>query len=124
MFGNWQFHSDYQSLLLDSLNKLKYLHSTSLKKYQEGISKLYLLNLDVIKDLIAPLFSNTGRPSGFQAQIFRSFVLMNHLHIYSITRWCRFELPNDLFFVLPLGFLLILSLLLACIMILLIDLFL
>jgi hypothetical protein len=53
MFGNWQFHSDYQSLLLDSLNKLKDLHSTSLKKYQEGISKLYLLNLDVIKDLVA-----------------------------------------------------------------------
>lgn len=95
MFGNWQSHSDYQSSLLDVLNKLKDSHSTSLNKYQEGISKLYILNLDVIKDLIAPLFSHTGRPSGFQAQIFRSFVLMNHLHIYSITRWCRFELPND-----------------------------
>jgi hypothetical protein len=95
MFGNWQSHSDYQSSLLDVLNKLKSLHPTSLKKYQDGISKLYLLNLDVIKDLITPLFSHTGRPSGFQAQIFRSFVLMNHLHIYSITRWCRFELPND-----------------------------
>jgi len=56
MFGNWQSHSDYQSFVLDELNKLKALHSTNLKKYQEGISKLYLLNLDVIKDLIAPYF--------------------------------------------------------------------
>ena len=95
MFGNWQSHDNYQSFLLDSLNKLNVLHSTSLKKYQDGISKLYLLNLDPIKELITPLFSNTGRPSSFQAQIFRSFVLMNHLHIYSITNWCRSELPND-----------------------------
>jgi len=50
MFGNWQSHSDYQSSLLDVLNKLKGYHSTSLNKYQEGISKLYILNLDVIKE--------------------------------------------------------------------------
>lgn len=95
MLGNWQSHHNYQSFLLDSLDKLKVLHSTSLIKYQEGISKLYLLNLDVIKDLITPLYSNTGRPSNLQAQIFRSYILMNHLHIYSVTKWCRFELPND-----------------------------
>ena len=54
----------------DSLNKLKGFHSTNLTRWQEGISKLYLLNFDVIKDLTTTLYSGTWQLSNLQTQTF------------------------------------------------------
>lgn len=89
MLGNWSSHSDYQTYLIDSLNSLLFSHEDKILEFQKGISKLYLLNLNPLKDLITHLFSNTGRPSTQQDIIFRSFVLMNDSKITSISTWCK-----------------------------------
>jgi hypothetical protein len=48
-------------------------------EYERSISKLYILNLDLLKPIIAPLYSNIGRPSINQPEIFRALVLMSDL---------------------------------------------
>jgi len=57
---------------------------------QEAINKMHLLNLDVIKPDFIPLFSPTGRPSNYQPEIFRSFVLMAHFKYGSIDEWVSY----------------------------------
>jgi hypothetical protein len=46
----------------------------------------FVLNLDLLKPIIAPLYSTTGRPSNLQTEIFRSFILMNTLG-YTLNNW-------------------------------------
>ena len=57
-------------------------------EYEESISKLYILNLDPLKPIIAPLYSTTGRPSENQPEIFRSLVMMNDLGL-SLDEWIK-----------------------------------
>ena len=95
MLGNWSSHSDYQTYLIDSLNNLFPSHKDKILEFQKGISKLYLLNLNPLKDLITHLFSNTGRPSTQQDIIFRSFVLMSDSKITSISTWCKKYLSKN-----------------------------
>ena len=48
------------------------------------------LNLDVIKPDFAPMFSTTGRPSNYQPEIFRSYILMSHYKFGSIDDWVSY----------------------------------
>ncbi|MDR1571502.1 MAG: hypothetical protein LBS32_03150, partial [Clostridiales Family XIII bacterium] len=64
-----------------------------LLEYEDIISKLYILDLDPMKSVVAPLYSNTGRPSNHQPEIFRTFVIMSGLGI-RIDDW-REKLKNN-----------------------------
>ncbi|MDW7672220.1 MAG: hypothetical protein SCM88_11110, partial [Bacillota bacterium] len=79
MLGNWPTHDEYQRFVVRELSILAQLDPSALFEYEKEISKLFILNLDALKTVIASLYSCTGRPSNQQSEIFRSFVLMNHL---------------------------------------------
>ncbi|APM40795.1 hypothetical protein [Clostridium kluyveri] len=90
MLAIWRSHAEYQLFLINNLLSLYTQSKTSLNFYSEALSKLYILDLDVIKPLIQPCFSNTGKPSNQQPEIFRSFILMSELGYYSIPKWIAF----------------------------------
>ena len=86
MLGNWRSHADYCEFVTTALRKISKNNPHSLYEYETEISKLFILNLDKLEKIIAPLYSNIGRPSNFQPEIFRSFILMNVLNI-PLDRW-------------------------------------
>ena len=86
MLGFWRSHCDYQKFVVNELSSIAHINPHALFEYESGISKLYILNLDELKRIIAPLYSITGRPSNSQPEIFRSLILMNHLGI-PLDKW-------------------------------------
>lgn len=86
MLGNWWHHADYCHFVTEMLKNISKTNPHSLYEYETEISKLFILNLDKLKKIIAPLYSNIGRSSNFQPKIFRSFILMNML-IIPLDRW-------------------------------------
>jgi hypothetical protein len=93
MLGFWRSHADYQKFVAHELSIVAHINPGALFEYESGISKLYILNLDKLKSIIAPLYSTTGRPSNSQPEIFRSLVLMNHLGI-PLDKWTA-KLENN-----------------------------
>ena len=57
------------------------------------IKLLYILNTDKLKKVITPLYSETGRPSINQPEIFRSFVAMSELGM-KLDEWLK-KLENN-----------------------------
>ena len=88
MLGFWQTHSEYQQQTATTLSLIAKFNPCALWEYETAISKLYILDLDPLKDLLAPLYSITGRPSENQPEVFRSLVLMNDLKL-SLDSWIR-----------------------------------
>lgn len=86
MLGFWRSHADYQKFVTSELSSISHVFPSALFEYETEISKLYILNLDELKNVIAPLYSYTGRPSEFQPEIFRSCILMNHLG-FVLDKW-------------------------------------
>ena len=86
MLGFWQSHADYQQQTATELTFIVKINHNALLEFEHAISKLYILNLDSLMPIIAPLYSTTGRPSKNQPEIFRSLVLMNDLG-YSLDEW-------------------------------------
>ena len=81
MLGFWRSHNDYQQFVVGRLSQLAQSNPCALLEYQTEISKLYILDLDPLKRIVTPLYSLIGRPAEYQPEIFRSFILMQHLHI-------------------------------------------
>jgi hypothetical protein len=79
MLGKWLSHKEYQEFVVSKLSELARLNPYALLEYQNEISRAFILNLDLLKPVIAHLYSTTGRPSNLQPEIFRSFILMNSL---------------------------------------------
>jgi hypothetical protein len=79
LLGFWMPHEDYQRQVAADLSLFAAACPHLLIEYEHAISKLYILDLDPLKTLLAPRYSSTGRPSKNQAGIFRSLVLMNDL---------------------------------------------
>jgi len=102
MLGYWQSHTDYQQSIAVALSLVAKIYPTALLEYETSISKLYILDLDPLKNLIAPLYSSTGRPSDNQAGIFRSLILMNDLGL-SLDRWLQ-KLSNNKVLQIACGF--------------------
>jgi hypothetical protein len=57
-------------------------------EYKTEITKLYIFDLDPLYDVIAPLYSEEGRPSERQPEIFRSLVLMSSLG-FNLDKWIK-----------------------------------
>lgn len=83
LLGSWPSHAEYQSQMTAELSQMD---SWQLLEYEEAISKLYILNLDPLKTLVAPLYPPMGRTAINQSEIFRSLVLMNNSR-YSLDSW-------------------------------------
>jgi hypothetical protein len=79
MLGFWRSHNDYQQFVVRELSNLARVNPSALFERETEISKLYILDLDPLKRIIAPLYSHTGRPAEFQPEIFRALILMNHM---------------------------------------------
>jgi hypothetical protein len=90
LLGSWRSHLQYQRFLVDKLKFFFKDNPNSFKNYESAILKMYYLNLDLVQDDFAAIFSSTGRPSNFQPEIFRSFVLMLHFKFASYEKWVAF----------------------------------
>jgi len=96
LLGIWTSHADYQRSLIDQIyRKFKY-NPKSIDYYESAILKMYYLNLDLVKDDFANLFSFTGRPSNFQPEIFRSLILMSHFKYASYDDWVSYASSSPL----------------------------
>jgi len=79
MLGKWLAQKEYQANIVEKLRQIASITPEAVREYKDEITKLYLLDLDVLKPIISPLYSHTGRKSEHQPEIFRSFVLMSSL---------------------------------------------
>jgi len=87
MLGLWRQHSEYVAFVLTTLQELEKSDPERVIEYQEAISKMLILNLDPMKEIIAPLYSDIGAPAIHQPEIFRSLVLQSGLKM-SLTEFC------------------------------------
>ena len=81
MLGYWKPHADYQLNVRHYLSRYYTFHPKLLSGYYDIMSKLWLLDLDLLKPVIAPYYSSTGRPAEYQPEMYRAFLIMNDLHI-------------------------------------------
>ena len=79
-------HNEYQAYVVRELSLIAETNPELLLEYADTISKAYILDLDNLVSVIKPLYSETGRPSTNQLEIFRAFVVMTDLHL-SIDEW-------------------------------------
>jgi len=86
MLGKWLSHKEYQKNVVSEFSDLARLNPHALLEYQNDIPRVFILNLDLLKPIIEPFYSTTGRPSNLQPEIFRSFILMNSLG-YTLDKW-------------------------------------
>ena len=89
MLGKWRSHAEYQQYLIDALRMEKQRNPQSVTDFETSIQKLYRMNLDSVKDDFAGLFSYTGRPSNYQPEMFRAFILMCDQKEADIDKWIK-----------------------------------
>jgi hypothetical protein len=93
MLGQWRTQSEYEEYVRATLRDVSQRDSQKVLEYQDVISKLYILNLDKLKKVMLPLYSNIGRPAELQPEIFRSFVAMGELD-FKLDAWLA-KLKNN-----------------------------
>lgn len=100
MLNYWRSHSDYQEFVRSQFRPIALLANPlpdpQVLEYADIISKLYILDTDRLKYVLAHCYSYTGRPAEQQPEIFRTYILMQHLHI-PVSDWihklnCNFVL--------------------------------
>lgn len=94
MLKNWNSHADYQQFIILNLSNFYNTSPERVIELEPSISKLYCLNLDILREILGPYYSNTGRPATLQPEIFRSFALMLFQKETSITKWVK-KLRSD-----------------------------
>ena len=63
MLGLWRPHVDYQRHTATELSLIARFNPCALLEYETAISKLYILDLDPMKPIVALLYSPVGRPA-------------------------------------------------------------
>jgi len=94
MLGYWRPHAEYQEYLINNVLPIYIEDKARVEYYAKALSKLYIMDLDVLKPVLEPYYSHTGKPAKNQPEIFRSFVLMSELGEHSITAWVE-KLKGD-----------------------------
>jgi hypothetical protein len=89
MLKNWSSHADYQQFIISNLSCLYKDFPKKVIQLESSISKLYCLDLDILREILKPYYSNIGRPATLQPEIFRSFSLMLFQKETSITNWVK-----------------------------------
>jgi hypothetical protein len=69
------------TFVITELHVLAETRPDQIAEYKDAVLKMLLLNLDPFIPEIAPLYPPVGRPAEMQPEIFRSFVLMEHMQI-------------------------------------------
>ena len=102
MLKFWRSHVDYQSFVSDTISSFSETELLKLQSYSKSREKLDSLNLDSIGVLLAPYYSNTGRPAKNQPEILRSLPVLtggknickmiSSLLPLSVVRWNLFRL--------------------------------
>ena len=87
MLKHCQTHDEYKTFLISKLKICFPDSQLKITQLSKTISKLYILNLDYLQDIISPLYSTIGRPAHNQLAIMRSFILMSDQGEYSVTNW-------------------------------------
>jgi len=96
LLGIWRCHSDYQRVMVESVNKMFKHNPKSIQNHETAILKMYHLDIDCIKDDFIPLFSVTGRPSNQQPELFRSSILMSHYKHVGVDEWVAYASASPL----------------------------
>ena len=96
MLGNWRTHGEYQSYLFEKIFPFFESDKKNVKQYKDALSKLYILDLDPLKPLLAGYYSTTGTPAKNQPELIRSFILMSELKVHSITKWVQMLQANKI----------------------------
>src|SRR5690554_2269637 len=96
MLGYWGPHAEYQKFLVTSVLPVYLADKSRVEYYTKALSKLYILDLDILKPVLEPYYSYTGKPAKNQPEIFRSFVLMSELGEHSITKWVEKLMADSL----------------------------
>ncbi len=97
MLGYWRSHKEYQNYLVDNLCQFYIDDPKNVQQYENILSKLYLLDLDSLKPLLAPYYSVTGAPAKNQPELIRSFLLMSDQHCHGISSWVKKLSENKIF---------------------------
>lgn len=87
MLGYWRIHDEYQLWLKSRLISLASEHAAEIRFYGSLIEKVYVLNLDPLKEIIAPLYSPIGRPAHNQPELLRALVVMLHCKTQDPTKF-------------------------------------
>ena len=87
---------DYKEFLKTEKSSLSTsdLFRLSSPNFKSAIHKLSKLDVDLVADIIFPLYSPLGRPANDPAIYLRSVVLMLHLGFTSLKNWC-YEVHHD-----------------------------
>lgn len=78
MLGPWRTHAQFQEQLEKQLGELLPQSENQVKYHAGALEKVYIMNLDPLKELVISSYSNTGRPALNQPAIFRAVVLASH----------------------------------------------
>lgn len=77
-------HLKFDVNSLDVSQRQRLSHSS----FKSALHKLKKLRIDLVVDILRPLYSHTGRPAIDPAIFIRSFILMQHLNYTSVDLWC------------------------------------
>jgi hypothetical protein len=92
MLGRWRSHDEYQEFVCTKFKPRVLLREPSpnmeLLEYADIISKLFIIDTDRLKFIMEHCYSDKGRPAEQQPEIFRTFILMQHLHI-PVSEWVQ-----------------------------------
>lgn len=78
MLGPWRTHMQFQEQLEKQLGELLPQSENQVKYHAGALEKVYIMNLDPLKELVMTCYSSTGRPAINQPEIFRAVVLASH----------------------------------------------
>jgi hypothetical protein len=87
LLGYWRTHDDYQLWLKSKLISLVPEHEAEIRFYGSLVEKVYVLNLDPLKEIVAPMYSLIGRPAHNQPELFRALVVMLHCKTQDPTKF-------------------------------------
>ncbi len=97
MLGFWQSHSSYQKSLEKFLISNFPIHKGRVLYFSNLIHKVWILDLDPLKDIICQCYRPFGRPAHYQEKIIRSLIVMTHLKIHSISEFVSLIKSDRLF---------------------------
>lgn len=100
MLKHWTTHFEYIDFVSDSVSRFNPSQLKRWHSFVDSFEKLSSMNLDPLAELLAPYYSDTGRPAIHQAELFRSFILMMDQCSLSLTSWTATLVSDDLLAIL------------------------
>ncbi|MCL1913083.1 MAG: hypothetical protein FWG10_04215 [Eubacteriaceae bacterium] len=95
MLKDWTLNAEYRQTLNNRVNSLTGDDQARFNlKYGELYQRMLQLDLDPAYEVMAPLYSNTGRPAELQMEALRSYIAMLLQGEASVTSWVE-ELRAD-----------------------------